>query len=180
MPAELEFVQCNQCGATFEDAPGVAVEARAPCPVCGSKGRKFGVDILTGHYNLGLMLELLGSFRESLSAFERALPLAEDVRSRQTTVWHIGVGHYNLGSFKHALRAFKAAAELDTTDVTALGFAAVSAVRLQEDSEALALWGRALAVDPEYFSKAQPGERVLYNRSKESLAKRRAGGDNSR
>ena len=45
----------------------------------------------TGHHNLGLMYEMTRSPAAALEAFQRALPLATDATSLQTTVWHIGV-----------------------------------------------------------------------------------------
>lgn len=45
MPARLEGVRCGKCGAELHEAPGTAVEQRAPCPSCGSLTRQFAIGI---------------------------------------------------------------------------------------------------------------------------------------
>jgi len=45
MPGDIQFVQCNQCGKSLDEPPGLSPEGRTPCPLCGSTSRKFGVDI---------------------------------------------------------------------------------------------------------------------------------------
>jgi DNA-directed RNA polymerase subunit RPC12/RpoP len=42
MSAEIEFVQCGQCGTNINESPDIESTQRQPCPACGSKGRKFG------------------------------------------------------------------------------------------------------------------------------------------
>lgn len=45
MPGKVQFVQCNQCGKSLDEPPGLPLEGLTPCPICGSTSRKFGVGI---------------------------------------------------------------------------------------------------------------------------------------
>ncbi|HKG91778.1 MAG TPA: tetratricopeptide repeat protein [Gemmatimonadaceae bacterium] len=122
-------------------------------------------DDFGGHHNAGLMLEFLQRFAESLPTFERALPLAESVRDQQTAAWHIGVAHSHLGRPGEALRWFREAAALDSTDASAWSYAGVMAVRMGRPGEAVSYWRRALGADPDYFDKVQAGERTMFQRA---------------
>jgi restriction system protein len=41
----MAIATCGNCGATFEEALGVKVEERQPCPVCGSTTRRIFADV---------------------------------------------------------------------------------------------------------------------------------------
>lgn len=43
--AEADIVECNDCGAHLNERPDEAPDKRVPCPVCGSKARKFFVSL---------------------------------------------------------------------------------------------------------------------------------------
>jgi tetratricopeptide (TPR) repeat protein len=119
----------------------------------------------TGHQNVGLMLELRRRFAESLQAFERALALAPDLQSQQTTAWHIGVAHYNLGRPEQALGWFREAAALDSTDASAWSYAGIAAGRLGRHAEAVSYWERARQTDSQYLAKVPPAIRRMYDES---------------
>jgi hypothetical protein len=42
---KTQIAFCGQCGAELDEKPTLPVEARAPCPTCGSKIRKFAVSL---------------------------------------------------------------------------------------------------------------------------------------
>lgn len=117
------------------------------------------------HYNMGFMLELLHRFADSRSSFERALMLAREVRDAQTVAWHIGTVTWRLGGTEVALRWFREAAALDSTDASAWGRAAMMAVQLGRPAEAIGYWRRALQAEPGYFEGVNRGDRALYTRA---------------
>jgi tetratricopeptide (TPR) repeat protein len=117
----------------------------------------------TGHHNLGLMYEMTRAPAPALAAFRRALPLAGDARAVQTTVWHIGVSHANLGQDSTALAWFIDASALDSTDVAAWHLAGFTASRLGQYRQAMGYWARALALAPDLLKHIQPGERQQYD-----------------
>lgn len=43
--AEADIVECNDCGTPLSEKPGGAPDDREPCPICGSKARKFFVSM---------------------------------------------------------------------------------------------------------------------------------------
>ena len=122
-----------------------------------------------GHHNLGLMYEFLRQSDSALAAFERALVLEPgDPRMLQTVAWHIGVQHANSGRQELALAWFREAAALDSADASAWHYAALSAARLGRHAEAMALWGRALGLAPDFVAQMPPAQRTFYDRSRQA------------
>jgi len=122
-------------------------------------------------YNLGLMLELQRRWAESLASFEQALPLTPDARSDQSVAWHIGVTRYHLGYEEEALRWFREAGALDSTDASAWSYAGVIAARLGRHAEAVSYWTRALKADPDFFQRRPTTEKLAYDGSRRVAGK---------
>lgn len=56
MANEIDFARCGQCDRELDEAIGLALEDRQPCPECGSKSRNFGKGLnadVTMHSTLG-------------------------------------------------------------------------------------------------------------------------------
>lgn len=119
----------------------------------------------SAHYNLGLMYELTRKPSLALDAFKAALGHARDLRSTQTSVWHIGVSYANAGRLQDALSWFREASALDSTDASAWHYAAFAAASLGRWKEAMSYWARTDALAPNFVAQAQPAERAMYDRA---------------
>ena len=118
-----------------------------------------------GYYNLGLMLEFQRVYAAALKPFRSALHYASDSRQEQTSCFHIGVVEYNLRRQLSALRWFRAAIAMDTTDLSAWSAAAIAAETLHRDSEAVAYWGRIAKSNANFLEALSPQERADYHAS---------------
>lgn len=45
-------LECNQCGTALDESPSLKPETREPCPVCGSKLRRYVLQAEPGHYEI--------------------------------------------------------------------------------------------------------------------------------
>ena len=65
-----------------------------------------------------------------------------------------------------AMVSFREAVRRDPNDISAWGYSAVVAARLNQHAEALSYWERALKLEPRYLRMMQPAERLLYEKSR--------------
>jgi hypothetical protein len=83
MAAEIQFVECAQCGASIDESPATDPANRAPCPACGSPSGAEGSLTQTG------ILLLDGLVAEAPHARERAIADGERVGARLANDRHV-------------------------------------------------------------------------------------------